>query len=195
MNDISNNSKPYKKFILDHFIAQSQMFSEEYFHCEFPDLLNIYSQYAKTKPILLKGDFNSGKKTMVRQLCEILGVEPRIYDLSHSTINNEPYFDQKLLIDDLRLSQANGAFIIIKDYDKLDTYDNCLLTAFFIEIKDSKNPKSTIIILENNAKQYFRNLTNIVRQNSAIITISKDQIIESKLKKVKNQKEIKQKIK
>lgn len=162
---------------------------KEYYHQDFPLLVNCYLQNTTKKPILLKGEFESGKKTMAKQLGKIIGQEPKIFDFSHSTVNDEAYFDQNLLIEKLRQSEQAGEFIVIKDFDQLDTYDSFLLMTYFQGIKDNKNPRSIILILENNIRQYFRNLTDVVRRSSATITIGKDPVIEAKIQKAKEEKE------
>lgn len=166
---------------------------KEYYHQDFPLLVNSYLQNTTKKPILLKGEFESGKKTMVNQLGKLIGKEPKIFDLAHSSINGKSYMDQNEIISELRESERNGDFIVIKDFDQLDTYDTYLLMTYFSSIENNKNPKSTIIILDNSIRKYFRNLTDVVRRESASVTIGKDPVIEAKIQKEKEEKGAKQK--
>ncbi len=169
---------------------------KEYFHKDFPLFVNCYLQNTTKKPILLKGEFESGKKTMVNQLGKLIGKEPKIFDFAHSNINGKHYMDQNEIIKELTESENNGEFVVIKDFDQLDTYDTFLLMVYFSSIEDNKNPASTIVILENSTRKSFRDLTDVVRRGSASITIGKDPVIEAKIQKEKEEKEAaKQKMK
>ena len=177
-------------------INENVNFSEkEYYHKDFPMFVNCYLQNTTTKPILLKGEMESGKKTMVSQLGKLIGQEPKIFDFAHSCINDNHYTDQNELIRELRESEFRGDYIVIKDFDRLDTYDTYLLMTYFFSIENNKNPKSTIVIIDNSIRKYFRDLTDVVRRESASITIGKDPVIEAKIQKEKEeQKKAKQKM-
>ena len=56
---------------------------------------------------------------------------------------------------------------------------------YFLSIENNKNPKSTIVIIDNSIRKYFRDLTDVVRRESASITIGKDPVIEAKIQKEK----------
>ncbi len=162
---------------------------KEYYHRDFPLFVNCYLQNTTIKPILLKGDFESGKKTMTNQLGKIIGKEPKVFDLAHSSINGIHYMDQNEIIRELRESEQSGDYIVIKDFDQLDTYDTYLLMIYFASIENNKNPASTIVIIDNSTRKYFRDLTDVVRRGSAAVTIGKDPVIEEKIKKEKEAKE------
>ena len=167
---------------------------KEHIHQDFPLFVNCYLENTTKKPILLKGPFESGKTTMTMQLGKIIGQEPKIFDFSHSKINNIAYMDQNEMIHELRDSENKGEFIVIKDFDQLDTFDTYLLMTYFFSIENNKNPKSTIVIIDNSTKKYFRDLTDIVRRSSASVTIGTDPFIVAKLEKEKQEKEAKQKM-
>ncbi|MBE6151414.1 MAG: hypothetical protein E7162_06355 [Firmicutes bacterium] len=171
-------------------INENIKFSEkEYYHKDFPSFVNCYLQNTTTKPILLKGEFESGKKTMVSQLGKIIGKEPKVFDFAHSCIDGNHYMDQTEIVRELRESEFRGDYIVIKDFDQLDTYDTYLLMTYFLSIENNKNPKSTIVIIDNSIRKYFRDLTDVVRRGSASITIGKDPIIEAKIQKEKEEQE------
>ena len=164
----------------------------EYFHKDFNLLVNSYIQNTTNKPILVKGITGSGKKTMAKQLANIIGTEAINFDFSKTTINGEKFFDQKYLIERLSESENKGQFIIINNFEQLDIYDCFLLMNYFNRIKHNKNPKSVILILENHLKQNHQDFSDIVRLNSAVVIINNDPIIEEIIKK---EKESKKKIK
>ena len=167
---------------------------KEHIHQDFPLFVSCYLENTTKKPILLKGPFESGKTTMTQQLGKIIGQEPKMFDFSHSKINDVCYMDQNEMIRELRDSENKGDFIVIKDFDQLDTFDTYLLMTYFLSIENNKNPKSTIVIIDNSTKKYFRDLTDVVRRSSASVTIGTDPFIVAKLEKEKEEKEAKQKM-
>lgn len=168
---------------------KSRLGDFEHIHQDFPLFVSCYLENTTKKPILLKGPFESGKTTMTMQLGKIIGQEPKIFDFSHSKINNIPYMDQNEMIHELRDSENKGEFIVIKDFDQLDTYDTYLLMTYFLSIENNKNPKSTIVIIDNSTKKYFRDLTDVVRRSSGSVTIGTDPYIAAKIQKEKEEKE------
>lgn len=176
-----------KEFIDSHI---NKLREQEYIHSDFSLLVSSYQQNAEDRPIILKGQLDSGKETMAKQLAKVLAKDCFIYDFSHSTINDTPYFDQNFLLESLKIKESAGAFIVIKDFDMLDTYDSFLLINYFYELRGNKNPSSAIIITDNNAGQIFRQLSEVVRRSSAVVAVSKDPVIE---KIIKEKEESKQK--
>lgn len=87
-------------------------FSEVY-HKDFDSFMDIFIIFGNKNSIYLSGPHGSGKSSIIRQACEIVGLNVS----EHSYTNDDSIYE---VIGDLISSGQKGEVFVINDADKID---------------------------------------------------------------------------